>query len=152
MHIEENKPISVREANRQRQMLLAGEPRRRYSLDFKLKVLEEAAAPGASVAGIALRHRMNTNVIFRWRRMLRDGCLTGPSEQALLPAPSNFIPVHVMDEAPAQDDRVQIETGPRDAGDGAMEIVLPSGATIRAWADVDERALARVLGVVRDRA
>lgn len=151
MHIEENKPISVREANRQRQMLLAGEPRRRYTLDFKLKVLEEASAPGASVARVALRHRMNTNVIFRWRRMLRDGCLTGHSEQALLPAPNNFIPVHVVEETPEQSEP-QHETGPRDAVGGAMEIVLPCGATMRAWADVDERALARVLAVMGSRA
>lgn len=152
MHIEENEPISVREANRQRQRWLAGEPRRRYSLDFKLKVLEEAAAPGASVAAVALRHRMNTNVIFRWRRMLREGCLTGPSEQALLPAPSNFIPVHVVDEMPAQEKPQQIETPLSNAGDGAMEIVLPSGAIVRAWADVDEKALARVLAVMGGRA
>ena len=42
--------------------------RRRYSREFKRQVVKAALAPGVSVAGIALEHRMNTNILFKWRR------------------------------------------------------------------------------------
>jgi hypothetical protein len=45
--------------------------RRQYSTAFKLQVLREIMRPGASIASVALRHNMNCNVIFRWRREYR---------------------------------------------------------------------------------
>jgi transposase len=44
--------------------------RRRYSKEFRREVVQETLAPGASVAGVALRHRLNTNLVFTWRRKL----------------------------------------------------------------------------------
>ncbi len=47
--------------------------RRRYSKEFKHQVVKAALAPGVSVASIALEHRLNANVLFKWRRkFLRD--------------------------------------------------------------------------------
>ena len=42
--------------------------RRRFSAEFKRGVVEETLVPGASVAAIALRHRLNANLLFKWRR------------------------------------------------------------------------------------
>lgn len=42
--------------------------RRRFSAEFKRGVVEETLLPGASVAAIALRHRLNANLLFKWRR------------------------------------------------------------------------------------
>lgn len=42
--------------------------RRRHSLEFKSAVVEETLKPGASVAAIALEHRLNSNLLFKWRR------------------------------------------------------------------------------------
>ena len=42
--------------------------RRRFSAEFKRGVVEETLVRGASVAAIALRHRLNTNLVFNWRR------------------------------------------------------------------------------------
>ena len=41
--------------------------RRRFSAQFKRSVVEETLVPGASVAAIALRHRLNANLLFKWR-------------------------------------------------------------------------------------
>lgn len=41
--------------------------RRRYSAEFKEQVLRECREPGASVAGTALSHGINTNLVHRWR-------------------------------------------------------------------------------------
>jgi len=44
--------------------------RRRFIKEFRRQVVEETLAPGASVAGVALRHRLNANLVFTWRRKL----------------------------------------------------------------------------------
>ena len=45
--------------------------RRNYSAQFRTLVLEQCAAPGASVAKVALSHGMNANVVHRWRQLAR---------------------------------------------------------------------------------
>jgi transposase len=133
----------------------ADEPRRKYSLDFKLKVLQEAMAPGASIAAVALRHNMNTNVVFRWRKLFREGRLTGEpgTEKKNLPAPV-FAPVRVVPDVPALPTSAKPEMVPEPKSPmkktGVMAITLPGGFTLRVDADIDEAALRRVLKAVRD--
>ena len=67
--------------------------RRAYSKAFKTQVVQECSLPGNSVASVALRHGINTNVVHRWRR-LAAAC---PSSAETLPA---FLPV--MLESPTQ--------------------------------------------------
>lgn len=43
--------------------------RRRHSAELKARVLAECAVPGASVAAVALSHRLNANLVHRWRRI-----------------------------------------------------------------------------------
>jgi len=60
--------------------------RRRFTDEEKLRIVEQALAPGASVAAVALAHRVNANLVFRWRKLYREGRLApvdGPA--ALLP-------------------------------------------------------------------
>ena len=42
--------------------------RRRYEAAFKRHLVELSLVPGASVAKIALDHRLNANILFKWRR------------------------------------------------------------------------------------
>lgn len=42
--------------------------RRHYSKDFKTEVVRQCRQPGASVAGIALGHGINANIVHRWMR------------------------------------------------------------------------------------
>ena len=42
--------------------------RRSYTPDFRLQVIAETRRPGASVAEVARRHDLNTNVVFHWLR------------------------------------------------------------------------------------
>ena len=42
--------------------------RRRFDPKFKQDVVDKTLLPGASVAAIALEHRLNTNLLFKWRR------------------------------------------------------------------------------------
>lgn len=47
-----------------------GARRRRFPEAFKRQVVEETLAGDASVAAVALRHRLNANLVFTWRRKL----------------------------------------------------------------------------------
>ena len=41
---------------------------RRWSDDFKRRVVAEASQPGVSVAAIARRYDLNNNLLFNWKR------------------------------------------------------------------------------------
>ena len=46
-----------------------------YSLELKLQVVQTCAHPGASIAGVALQHGINTNIVHRWIREHSQGTL-----------------------------------------------------------------------------
>lgn len=63
-----------------------GIPKRRfYSPELKLQVIGACAQPGASIAGVALKHGINTNIVHRWLREHSQGTLTAQ--------PRAFVPV-----------------------------------------------------------
>ena len=41
-----------------------------YPAEFKQQIVAAASAPGASVSKLAIAHRLNANMVFRWRREL----------------------------------------------------------------------------------
>ena len=45
--------------------------RQRYSAEFKRRLVRMSLAPGASAAKIALKHELNANLLFKWRRRCR---------------------------------------------------------------------------------
>jgi transposase len=67
--------------------------RRRHSAEFKQQVLAECAQPGTSVASVALAHRINANLVQKWRRQARGGGGSGPRVDA------TFIPIAVSSVA-----------------------------------------------------
>jgi transposase len=42
--------------------------RRRFNAQFRREVVAQTLVPGVSVAAIALEHRLNQNLLFKWRR------------------------------------------------------------------------------------
>ncbi len=83
--------------------------RRRHGADLKARVLAECAAPGASVAKVALAHGLNANLVHKWRR------LASPCEDAATPAPSieRFIALPLAPSTPvaAADIRIELRRG-----------------------------------------
>src|SRR5215211_1706492 len=49
--------------------------RRTYSREYKLEIIQECSVPGASVAAIALSHRINANQVRKWIVLQRAGRL-----------------------------------------------------------------------------
>ena len=66
-------------------------PRRRfYSPELKLQVVQTCAQPGASIAGVALQHGINTNIVHRWIREHSQG--------TVVIQPQAFVPVTLSTE------------------------------------------------------
>ena len=66
--------------------------RRRHDPELKRQVLAECAAPGASVAKVAMSHGLNANLVHKWRRTVahdRGAAIADP-----------FVPVSVVPAAP----------------------------------------------------
>lgn len=124
--------------------------RRQYSVEFKRRLAKLALEPGASVAGIALAHRINANQLFKWRQdyLRQQGETTVPEptpppEATLLPvliAPAGRTRVEsVVADAPATRAPESLPAEP-----GQIEIVL--GRTrVRVTGAVDPALVERIL-------
>ena len=79
--------------------------RRQYSAELKQQILAECAQPGASVAGVALAHGINANVVHKWRRLAH-------TPRRALPAPT-FVPLPLPEPscAAASDIRMELRRG-----------------------------------------
>lgn len=73
--------------------------RRSYSLALKTQILRECSMPGASIAGVAISHGINPNIVHKWRMNVRRG------ELVVADAPG-FIPVNVRAHPVAPGDQV----------------------------------------------
>ena len=110
--------------------------RRRHDAAFKREVVSKTLAPGASVAAIALENRLNTNLLFKWRRdhLRAQGRLATAR-------PSTMLPVMV-----ATASNEALGSRPRSAP-GLIEIELPAGR-IRIRGGVDADSLRVVIDVL----
>ena len=141
----------------------AGERRRTRSLDERKMIVEEALAPGVSVAAVARRHGLNANLVFKWIRRSREGGIDRRREPAkdepVVVAPLEkdgpaFVPMKLLEldtaSAPSRSDVIAkpARQTRRSARRGAMEISLPNGAKVSLDAEVDAEALRRVLSAL----
>jgi transposase len=141
----------------------AGEVRRTRSLDERRRIVEEALAPGVSVAAVARRHGVNANLVFKWIRRSREGWRDRRREPAKEKSSAvvasetigpTFVPVKLLElsaaSAPSPTDVVAkpVREARRSARPGAMVISFPSGAKVSLDAEVDAEALRRVLSAL----
>lgn len=60
--------------------------RRRYSVEEKRRLVEEAKAPGNSVSLVARKYGVSASQLFRWRRLAEEGALEAMSaDEAVVP-------------------------------------------------------------------
>ena len=113
-------------------------PKRRfYSPELKLQVVRACAHPGASIAGVALQHGINTNIVHRWIRE--------HSQETLVIQPQAFVPVTLStDPVPVASESVAVAATPEirmelRRGTSSVTVMWPSelagdcGAWLREW-------------------
>jgi transposase len=136
------------------------ERRRRWPVEVRLRILDEALQPGASVAAVADRHGVARGLLYQWLRQVREGRMPGLSLKR--EAAATFAPVSIVPEAsggarakpvptlplppPAQSTSVAIPTSKRR--NGAVEIRLTNGRVIKVDESIEPEALGRLLAVV----
>jgi transposase len=124
------------------------ETRRRWSESEKQAVVAEAERPGVNISAVARRHGIKPSLLFRWRRLARDG---GDRQRA-----PTFVPVTLAlpaTEMPALEAAVGADASPvspppaarREPAEHRIEISLGNGRVVRVGADVDVDSLRRIL-------
>ncbi len=142
------------------EVITRGERRRRWSIEQKREIVAESLGPGISPTEIIRKHGVSSGQLYTWRQQLArriSGELAGPS--------ANFARVDVVvaqrqeTAVPMAEATAAAVTPPHAAvpliasprAEGLIEIVLPGGASVRVDAQVDGRALRRVLGALYER-
>ena len=144
------------------EVITRGERRRRWSIEEKREIVAESLRPGVGPSEIIHRHGITSGQLYAWRQQLTrriGGELARPGDQAQ-PAP-NFARVDVVSRQPQENATPTADAAGKTIGAGAVvrgvsnegliEIVLPGGASVRVDAQVDERALRRVLAALGER-
>ena len=98
--------------------------RRRWSDDFKRRVVAEASQSGVSVSAIARRYDLNSNLLFNWKR--RFGVDLA------------FLPVEVVPES-------TVPIVEPEVSDRKIEIRLSNGHKLSVSGAFDPDAVARLL-------
>ena len=105
-------------------------PKRRfYSPELKLQVVGACAKPGASIAGVALQHGINANIVHRWLREHSQG--------TLISRPQTFVPVTLS--------AATEPTTPQPTADIRVEVKRANATIVVHWPLADGAACAQWL-------
>jgi transposase len=123
------------------------ERRRKWSAEAKAQIMEEALAPGATVASVADRHGVSRSQVYGWLRKARVGALPGISMASA--ACAAFVPVKVEEPEAAAPSLPSPRTVPamrRRAS--VVEIALGNGRRLKVDEDIHPVVLARLAGAL----
>jgi transposase len=135
------------------------ERRRRWSIDEKREIVAESLTPHIGAKGVIRKYGISSGQLYTWRRQLAQRLETEPTGLATKFARVNV----VLAERPGeigQQTETRVPMAGRQVGapviaparaEGLIEILLPGGASVRVDAQVDVRALRRVLDALHGR-
>ncbi|HEX4172880.1 MAG TPA: transposase [Acetobacteraceae bacterium] len=129
-------------------MITRGERRRRWTSEQKQTIAAQSLAPGASPTEVARQYGISSGQLYTWRQ-----ALLAAQPGAVARMNGGFASVEVAAAATKAGTRAPavppFPPDPEAQAAGLIEIVLPNGSSVRVDAQVDERALRRVLAVLR---
>jgi transposase len=134
------------------ELITRGERRRRWSIEQKQEIVAESLGPDTTPTEVARKHAISSGQSYTWRQRLLGGRIPARSAPAF--AQVEIAGASSRLEAP---DRMPMEPAGSTAAaglprpEGLIEIVLSDGITLRVDAQVDGRALRRVLGALAGR-
>ena len=120
--------------------MLVRRVRKRRSAAEKRLIVEQALAPGASVARVARAHGLNANVVFNWRRLYREGKLVSEAAQAM-----KLLPVSIEEQEVVEPPAEEAVT----PSCGSIHIELRGEVRISVEGHADPAAIRAVLEVLR---
>lgn len=119
--------------------------RRRWSADYKARILEETLVPGAAVSEVARRHGLLPQQVFGWRREARCALDAGSA------ASSAFMPVTVEPPSTAvRRDQPKPRRRRRGAPRASCGIELElGGVVVRIGSDARPKSIAAVIKALK---
>ena len=117
-------------------------PRRRWSIEFKKRVVAEASQPGVSGAEIARRYDLNANLLFNWKNKFGFGVELVPVE--VVADSGDHLPTLVSQRPDGRAVAASAETSA-----SPIEIDLPCGVKLRCDSDVAPMRLAEIIAALR---
>jgi len=104
--------------------------------------VEETLEAGSSVARVAMKHGVNANQVFKWRRLYESGRLGTRTARDI-----QLLPVRVAEEqeTPRAEDPFVVP----EARSASMQIELPGSVRIRLEGNVDAAMVRAVLKSLR---
>ena len=118
------------------------ERRRKWPVDAKARIMEEALAPGATIAGVADRHGIARSQVYGWLKKARAGKLPGISVSPA--ACTAFVPVKVEEPAVSAPPPAPGTMPVARRRIGAVEIALGNGRSLKVDEEIDPVLLARL--------
>jgi len=136
------------------ELITRGERRRRWSIEQKQEIVAESLGSDTTPTEVARKHAISSGLLYTWRQQLLGTQIAPPARSA-----PTFAQVEIAGASSRLEasDRMPMElvgsTAPASLPrlDGLIEIVLSDGVTLRVDAQVDGRALRRVLGALAGR-
>lgn len=127
------------------EVITGRERRRRWSDADKLRIVAEAAEPGARLADVARRHEVSRGLLWQWCAQVRRRELRPEAPALFVPVRMEAVstPAMVMG-TPASRSAVT----PRPDAD-QVEVELPDGSRVRVGSRVSLAVLRRVLTALR---
>ncbi len=147
---------SARTSSRSARMeiLTRAEPRRSWTVEQKREIVAESLGPDLTPREVARKHRISSGQLYTWRQQmlsLQSVTVTHTPLQfaavELTAASSPTSPQPRSSEQPA----LSSPSPSSGRSEGLIEILLPGGVSLRVDAQVDGRALRRVLGALEGR-
>ena len=130
------------------------ERRRNWPTEVKLRIMEEAIAPDASIAAVADRNGVSRSLLYAWLRLARNDKMPGIS---ITPqSTASFLPVRIEPPAkapappakPDLDPPAPARASSRGRRPAQVEIALTNGRVIKVDECIDPDALAGLLAVL----
>jgi transposase len=120
-----------------------GQKKRFWSDEEKVSICAQTCAPGVSVAQVARRYAMNTNLIHKWLRDPKFAPDLKAVEEQTAPEPC-FLPVEIVDR-PVTEEPAPTLAANAASGHSAIEIDIAGGHQLRIVGSYDPEALARLI-------
>ena len=119
---------------------MARRQKRLWTDEEKRSICFQTTAPDVSVAQVARRYAMNSNLIFKWLRDPRFA--PEPTVEPEAPETSYFLPVEIVGQVEDGDAPTADDT---DRATGRIEIDIAGGHRLRIVGAYDPETLARLI-------
>ena len=152
--LEESAHTSDRRSARSQrvEIITRGAHRRSWTLEQKREIVAESLGSELTPTEVARKHAIGSGQLYTWRRQLLSQ--PGAVIERTVPrfAEVDFVSASSDVRGPVPTGEHAVSGRPTSArAGGAIEIMLPGGVSLRVDAEVDGRALRRVLAALEGR-